>query len=151
MGRLLQAEGFTNIQGADASAEFVRIANETGNYTGCHERYFGNGVDKLAADMLNKYDVVLGSGVFLDGHIPAAGFEDCHAMLKTGGHFVTSIRKMYYVDGHEYGYKEKLDEMCSTGKFEMVKNFTFKRGVAGAYDPLFVEMDSFMVIMRRTA
>ncbi len=52
MGRLLTAEGFTNIKGADASPEFVKLANESGWYQGCHERWFGSGVDKLAADLL---------------------------------------------------------------------------------------------------
>ena len=50
-------------------------------------------MDHLPADLLGKFDLTVGSGVFLDGHIPAAGFDDAHAMLKTGGHFVTSIRQ----------------------------------------------------------
>ena len=53
----------------------------------------------------------MASGVFLDGHIPYHGFDDAHAMCKTGGYFVTSIRKSYYVNGEEHGYKDKLDEL----------------------------------------
>jgi len=85
----------------------------------------------------------------MDGHIPDGGFEDMHAMCKIGGHFITSMRKYYYVDGHEYGYKEKLDSLVQSGKFEWVKDWTFKRGVPGAEDPLFVEMDSLMFVLKR--
>lgn len=149
MGKLLKAQGFNDIQGADASTKFNEVGRATGAYKECREVWFGRGVDQLPRDFLMRFDVVMGSGIFMDGHIPAAGFDDVHAMCKTGGHFITSMRKVYYQDGHEYGYKEKLDSLVRSGKFEWVKDWTFKRGVAGAEDPLFVEMDSFMYILKR--
>lgn len=33
MGKLLRSQGFTNIEGADASENFVKVANSTGWYT----------------------------------------------------------------------------------------------------------------------
>ena len=149
LGRLLRAAGYTNVSGADASVEFCRVATESGNYQSVRAFWFSRGVSNLPAEWVGSFDLVMASGVFLEGHIPAAGFEDAHALCKTGGHFITSMRKQYYVDGHEYGYKEKLDEMVSAGKFAILKTWTFMRGVPNAEDPLFVEMPSFMFVCRR--
>ena len=74
----------------------------------------------------------MATGVFMDIHLPSVGFDEAHAMLKTGGHFITSIREHYYVDGHELGYKERINEMVAEGKWQIVKTWTFKRGIAGA-------------------
>mmetsp|Transcript_8187 Transcript_8187/g.9890 ORF Transcript_8187/g.9890 Transcript_8187/m.9890 type:complete len:94 (-) Transcript_8187:98-379(-) len=93
----------------------------------------------------------MGSGVFLEGHIPSAGFDDAIAMTKVGGHFVTSMRKQYYVDGHEYGYKARLDELTAAGKIEILKTWTFMRGRPGNPDPIFQEMPSFMLVCKRLA
>ena len=111
LGKLLSAEGFTNIEGADASSSFVETASASGWYRNCSEIWFGKGVENLPEYLLEKFDVVMASGVFLDGHIPAAGFDDAHAMTKSGGYFVTSIRRSYYEIGEEHGYKDKLDEL----------------------------------------
>lgn len=117
LGKLLTKEGFTNIEGADASSEFVKKASETGWYTKLTTLFFGRGVEALPADMVGKQDLVMASGVYLDGHIPASGFDDMHAMCKTGGHFITSMRAIYNVAGEEHGYKDKLDELIAAGKF----------------------------------
>ena len=102
-------------------------------------------------NLCGKFDLVVGSGVFLDGHIPNAGFDDAHAMLKTGGYFVTSIRQSYYVDGEEHGYKDKLDEMIRLGEFSpILKSWVFMRGVKDAEDPIFAEMPSFMFVVKKT-
>ena len=106
MGRLLHQEGFTNIEGADASSQFVKEAGKSGWYKKTRELWFGRGVENLPKDLLKKFDLVMASGVFLDGHIPREGFEDAHAMCKKGGYFLTSIRKSYYVNGEEHGYKD---------------------------------------------
>ena len=93
MGRLLHTEGFTNIQGGDATSQFVEKAGKSGWYSGgTRELWFGRGVDQLPKDLIKKFDCVMASGVFLEGHIPNEGFDDAHAMCKTGGYFVTSIR-----------------------------------------------------------
>lgn len=146
MGKLLKAQGFTNIEGADASQKYVETANASGWYTSCSVIWFGKGVDALPASVVGKYDLVMASGVFVDGHIPSAGFEDAHAMLKSGGHFITSMRRSYYEPGESHGYREKLDEMEAAGKFRVLKTWEFMRGIKGAQDPMFEEMPSFMFV-----
>ena len=64
---------------------------------------------------------------------------------------MTSLRKQYYVDGHEFGYKEKIDQLIADGKFELLNTWTFMRGHNDHPDPLFKQMESFMIICRRLA
>ncbi len=149
LARLLTAQGFTTIDGADCAPNFIEDAKQSGHYKDVREMWFGKGPDQLPADLKNKYDLVMGTGIFMDGHISAAGFDEAHAMLKTGGHFITAIRSYYYVDGHEYGYKERIQQLVDSGRWEIIKTWTFMRGIAGAEDPLFREMPSFMFVCKR--
>jgi hypothetical protein len=48
------------------------------------------------------------------------------------------MRKMYWVNGDIYGYKDVFDELVDKGKLEFVKTLTFKRGVPGG-DSLYAE------------
>ena len=57
--------------------------------------------------MIGKFDLVMATGVFMDAHLPDIGFDEAHALLKTGGHFITSIRQYYFTDGHEFGSAAK--------------------------------------------
>ena len=100
--------------------------------------------------MLGKYDVVTSTGCFLEGHIPASSFDEIHALLKPGGHFITAMRSEYYISDQKEGYKDKVDEMVTAGKFKLLKVRTFKRGIAGATDPMFEEMSNTMFICQRT-
>jgi len=148
-GQLLHEQGFTNLQAADVSQTYVDAVNATGWYTSCGIVWFGKGVEALPANLVGKYDVVMATGVFMDGHIPPCGFEDAHAMCKPGGHFITSMRRCYYEIGEGHGYKEKLDEMVAAGKIEIVKTWEFMRGIKDAQDPIFTEMPSFMFVAKR--
>lgn len=91
----------------------------------------------------------MATGVFLEGHIPATGFDDAHAMCKPGGHFVTCIRRLYYEAGGEQGYREKLDELEAAGKFKIIKSWEFTRGLKDSEDPIFDKMGHFMFIAKR--
>ena len=84
-------------------------------------------MDSLPSDQLAKYDLVMSTGCISKGHIPPQGFEDAHALLKTGGHFVTCIRKLYYEPDSEY--RQKLDELIAAGKLQIVKTWEFTRGM----------------------
>ena len=53
------------------------------------------------------------TGCFLEGHIPASCFDEAHALCKPRGHFVTSLRSEYWVNGQKDGYKDKIDKMVT--------------------------------------
>ena len=150
MGKLLTDAGFNDIMGADASPSFVEKAEKTGWYKSTQVLWFGKGVDQLPDDLKNRFDLVMASGVFLEGHIPCDGFEDAHAMCKTGAYFITSIRKIYWDDDNEFGYKKKIDELVAAGKFSApLKTWTFKRGIEDHEDPLFRPCEAFMFVVKR--
>ena len=82
----------------------------------------------MPADKLGTYDFTIASGCFLHGHIPPTGFDDAHALLKTGGHFVIGIRSKYLQEGEEHGYGDHLRQMVTDGKFEQVFTNRWMRG-----------------------
>lgn len=136
LGGRLAERGFTNIEGGDASQKFVEEAMRRGNYKSIEQRFFGQGPDKLAADKIGAFDLVVASGVFSPGHMPATVFDDAHALCKTGGYFVTALGSYQWETGHESGFKDKFDELVAAGKFETVftREFTkFKDGVGAHF------------------
>ena len=129
LGQFLTEKGFMHMDAGDASDSMLNVAIERGWYKSTELRWFGMGIDKLSADKVCTYDCVVASGAWLKGHVPAVGMDDCHALLKTGGHFVTCMRSIYWVIGDEQGYKDKIDELIAAGKFELVHEKRFIRGV----------------------
>ena len=112
-GVLLREKGFTNIIGADASASLLKKLDETGAYKASRCMFFGLGLDKYPDDLKNRFDLVVAGGVWLEGHIPACGFDDVHASLKPNGYCVTAMRTTYWTNGQKDGYKDKVDEMIA--------------------------------------
>ena len=91
----------------------------------------------------------MASGVWLKGHIPAVGLEDCHALLRTGGLFISAMRSQYWVNGQEDGYKDKMDQLVAEGKLEQVEVKAFFRGVENAEARMFEQMESTLIVYRR--
>ena len=89
--------------------------------------YLGLGLDKYPDELKGKFDLVTASGVWGLGHIPAQGLEDCHASLKTNGHFVTAMKTSYW-SGETDGYRAKIDELIAAGSLKLVHTATFTRG-----------------------
>ena len=114
--------------------------------------FLGMGVDQFPDKFKGKYDVVTGTGVFLPKHIPCAAFEDAHAALKLGGHFIFTMRANLWVDGQAEGYKDKIEEMIAAGKFELLQDKTkdFIRGKDGI-DPLFAKQPSKIFVCKKIA
>jgi len=94
-------------------------------YSGAREVWLGQGVDHFDDDLKGSFDVVMASGVFLKGHMPSCSIDDCHAALKLGGFFVTAMRAIYWKHGNSEGYREKLDELLNSRKFELVRTEEF--------------------------
>ena len=116
MGKYLSPKGYNRIEGADATAHFVKHCNESGWYERCYEMFLGlpRGPDNaptIPDHLQNRFDCVMGTGVYYEGHIPKEGFLDAYDMLKIGGHFCFGIRKYYWVDGEKFGYKDAMESL----------------------------------------
>lgn len=130
-GRLLHNQGYSNITGSDATPNFVKVSKETGIYVDVFEHWFGSGLEKFPNEHKDRYDIVTASGCLSKGHIPNSGLDDIHASLKVGGHLVAAFRTFYLQPGEENGFREKLDAMEAEGKFKLVKQYDFMRGLTG--------------------
>ena len=94
--------------GIDATENVLKYAHESGHYKETNCFYLGVGTDKFPEDLKNRFDVVVASGIWLVGHVPAQGMLDAYSALKVGGCFVTALRKKYWVDGEACGYKDVI-------------------------------------------
>ena len=84
----------------------------------------------------------------MKGHMPSAAMDDCHSALKVGGYFVTAMRSIYWKNGEEEGFKDKLDELVAEGKLELLNTFTFMRGREGE-DGLFGQQESRLLCFKK--
>ena len=112
-GILLGEKGFKNIFGIDASENFLDNLKNIPSYTESRNMFLGKGVDKFPDELKNRFDIVVGAGVWIKSHIPAEGMEDVFAALKVGGYFVSATRALYWVKGQEQGYKDMIDKYIS--------------------------------------
>ena len=141
LGKLLAQHGFNNMVACDASSRFVEHLRTLGVYREASEVWLGRGVDRFPDHLKNRFDVVAAAGVWLKGHAPALGIEDCHVALKTGGYLVTALRSLYWENGQEEGYKDKFDELVAQGKLRLIHSFLFQRGRPGE-EGLFAPLES---------
>ena len=143
-GLKLKEKGFQNITGIDGSESLLEKLNQCGAYKASRCLWLGVGADKYPDDLKGKFDLVTATGVFLKGHVPALGYEDVYATLKTGGYLVAGTRSMYWKDGEAEGFKDKVDAMIAEGKFKKVHEHEYTHGVEGAPE------DSFQRQMQTT-
>lgn len=80
--------------------------------------------------------------------MPKDAIDDIHAMLKKGGFLVTALRSSLWVNGEECGYKDKVDELISDGKFELYRTKKFMRGTSDGTG-LFALMESTLVVLKK--
>mmetsp|Transcript_97334 Transcript_97334/g.133919 ORF Transcript_97334/g.133919 Transcript_97334/m.133919 type:complete len:220 (+) Transcript_97334:121-780(+) len=137
LGKELKPKGYSNMDGVDATDAFVTFAANGGNYRKLQVVWLG--CNKMPAEYNAKYDVVLGSGVYMKGHFPAAAFDDIYTALKPGGFHVFGIREMYWTMGEEMGYRDKVQKMIDEGKWELVCTDAFWRGVDSTDDKLYAK------------
>ena len=82
--------------------------------------------------------------------MPKEGMDDAYAALKPGGYFVSSMRRSYYTNGEACGFKDKIDEIISEGKFQLVKEIKFTRGVPGC-DGIFATQECVAFALQKKA
>ena len=71
--------------------------------------FLGRGTDQFPKDLVDKFDLVIGGGIWVVGHVPKEGMLDAYVALKEGGFFVLAMRMTYWVNGEACGYKDMID------------------------------------------
>ena len=84
--------------------------------------------------------------------MPKESIPEIVQCLKPGGYFVTAMRSSYYVKDEPLGYFDTLDLLCQDKKLELVKSYTFMRGMADednkAGVQYFKQQESTMLVYR---
>ena len=118
-------------------------------YAEYRNMFIGIGSDKFPDDLKNRFDLVTAAGVWVEGHIPAAGLEDIFAALKVGGYLVSATRSYFWVKGQEAGYKDMIDKYIEEGRVELVHTQTWTQGVKGLSHGPWAEVVSIAFVIRR--
>ncbi|KAJ7384348.1 hypothetical protein OS493_022461 [Desmophyllum pertusum] len=101
---------FTNIDALDASEEILKEAEKKGVYKNCFVGVLGPNQRLQLAD--SCYDAAIAVGVFTLNHVKAEGAMDEMArVVKSGGLVCFTIREDVMFEP-EYGYQDKMDELC---------------------------------------
>lgn len=153
IGELLTEQGYTNLDAMDACQEFLKALDAKNIYKSSKHAFFGQG-NLPEEEQKEQYDVVTAAGVFLKGHMPREGMQEIHGFLRPGGYFVTAMRDKYYTEEEsECRYYSMIQELLQQGKFKMVMNRTFKRGLTPEQNtsgnPLFGEFTSILFVFQK--
>ena len=132
IAELLNAQGYENIFGADASEKFIEFCKSKPWYKDCDCFFFGSGV--FPEKLIGKFDCCCASGVFVPNHMPPSAMDDIHISLKPGGFFITAMRSYLWVDGEQHGYKDKVEQLIKEGKMKLVDKGHFTRGYKGGIE-----------------
>ena len=146
MGRLLHQQGFREIDGMDASEQFVSEAIRRGHYRNCESFYLGE--DALPQQRLGRYDLVTAHGVWVPNHMPAKALMDCVGALREGGYFITAMRSYLWEKGERNGYRDMIDTMIEEGRLNLLETGKFMRGVEGG-DAMFAPQESVYLVARK--
>lgn len=149
--KFLKERGYENMDGIDASKNFVESNNKNGIYKNCDFLYMGQGDDKYPEKFHGVYDAVIGSGVFIPHHMPCECFDDVYTSLKMGGYFCTAIRSSVWKEGHEIGYYDYMQKLIKAGKFELYKSHEFERGCDEGDVEYFHKQMSTLVVFKKIA
>jgi len=114
VGLALAEHGFQNLTAMDLSAGMLREARNKNVYQSFDQMTLGEELDYET----NNFDAVITVGVMTLGHAGPESFNELIRITKPQGYVVFTIRTDVYL---ENGFKEKQDDMESSGLWEIVE------------------------------
>ena len=124
-GRLVEAmfkDGYTDIQGIDASTRMLEIAEETGFYKKLIKGFVTT-PENMPKEYKGAFDVLISSGLFLQpNHADAQGYECIPFCLKKGGIAIFTTDE-FEGTPKDLEYKVKREAMEKEGKWELIRSF----------------------------
>ena len=127
VGQEMEASGFTNILGVDASKGMCdQAAAKNGGkaYTELRELFLGR-PETFPEDLKNRFDIVTGASILAQGHLDKKVFDEMIMATKGKGSLVIiTTRDSYMID---YGYQKKVDELTNKGIWKLIDTTPFYR------------------------
>jgi SAM-dependent methyltransferase len=108
MGDLLEALGYPELVGFDASSEMLVHAAKRDRYRELHRMFLGRPLDFPD----DGFAAVVASGVFTEGHAPLSGLDELARVTRPGGPIVLSVARIYL----EGPFDEKVAALAETGR-----------------------------------
>lgn len=112
LGEILNALGFDNLSGLDASQGMLKLAGLKKNYRDLSQQFLG---EQLSFED-DFFALVASSGVFTQGHAPLDGLDELIRVTRPGGWLVFSIARTY-LDGP---FDEKRQQLENAGLWRFV-------------------------------
>jgi predicted TPR repeat methyltransferase len=119
VGDELVKRGYKNIDGVDLMSEMLEVAKAKGIYGLLQQGSMGSPECKDLGIGANQYDVAICVGVLTIAHVKSEGFDDLVHVVKPGGLVSFSIRELA-LNAPQYGFREKMDQLCKEGKWKCV-------------------------------
>ena len=108
MAQMLDAIGYTNIVGIDASQGMLDIADAKGCYAELHRLLLGSEIGLPPS----SFDAVTAAGVLTHGHAEPDSLDGLLEVAKPGAPIIFSISKPAM---EECGFSEKIDKLEQSG------------------------------------
>jgi len=118
VGQYLKEDGFTNIDGQDASTEMLKKAEEKAAYKELDELFLGK-PDSYPAKYHGLYDFITASGILADNHLDTSVFEEMLMSLKTGGYAIFTSRTEYL---EAYDYMPYMNKLVTENRWKFIKS-----------------------------
>lgn len=108
MGKMLNDQGYTNIDGCDLSLEMTLEADKLDVYKELTADIDIN--QPINPDWKDAYDVSLSVGVFTPGHVEPEALNQMIDMTKSGGLIIVSTRIAFYDTSDYQQVSDQLEE-----------------------------------------
>ena len=112
MAQMLNAIGYNNIVGVDASKGMLDIASAKGCYGELHQLLLGSDIGLPPA----SFDAVTAAGVLTHGHAEPESLDGLLRVVKPNGPIIFSISKPAM---EECGFSEKIEMLEQSGDWEL--------------------------------
>lgn len=110
IGVLLAALGYRDLTGIDLSEGMLERARATGIYGGLEPKVLG---EPLGYED-GRFGAVFCAGVLTVGHAPACCLEELVRVTRRGGQVIFTLTRPVL---EERGFKDKIDELASAGRW----------------------------------
>lgn len=114
VGERLVSAGYRDLQAMDLSPGMLQVARQKNIYRKLWQMTLGEHL----AFATDRFDAVIGVGVFSTGHAPAHAFDELVRITRNGGHIVFSLKTDLY---EQDGFGEYLAELEAAGRWRLLE------------------------------
>jgi predicted TPR repeat methyltransferase len=138
-GPYLQALGYGDVKGLDFSAEMLGLAETRGCYNKLTQAALGERLPWPDG----YFAAFFSTGVFTEGHAPAASLDELARITKAGGFAVFTVRDAVL---ERYGFRAKFAELERAGRWRLLEESPPFRAFAVAEPQVLVQAFVFQVV-----